>query len=611
MCPTFRHDLLPTKRRKTVAIMKKQNHHAELNGHFEGKKGLRQGDPISSLLFVMAMDVLYKMLDKGAVDQVFRPHPSCEDPLITHLSFADDVLIFFDGSEESLAGIMSILEEFKAVSGLRINKEKTGLLLDGGCSARCQEMAERLGIKQGALPIRYLGVPLSAKKVKKSDFQPLLDKVLLRFNSWTVRHLSFAGRFQLIQAVIYSTISFWASIFIIPKECIHLLEHMCNAFLWRGAPTTARGVKVSWISVCTPKEAGGLGLRRLEEWNRVLGLKLIWLIFAAGGSLWVSWVRRHLIADRNFWDIQPQRRDSWIWKSLCNLRHIARPMVICEVGNGSTARFWHDNWTSLGPLIDITGPRGPGVTGLHVDAVVAEALRDGDWWVRRSRSRNRLITMLRECLPEASPILNSEAEDIYLWKTGNRVASCTFSTADTWEALHPQGETVFWHRQVWFQGRIPKHAFITWVIARNRLGTRDRMRSWGLQVPATCILCNAADETRQHLFFDCPYSTEVWTFFCSRLNLHPPALFEDGLRWLRNPSPDEFVKLVAKLVFQAALYSIWKERNVRIHNQAFRPAQAVILEMKQTIQARLDPLSRASNSRRTDTTLLGTWFNFF
>lgn len=75
---------------------------------------------------------------------------------------------------------------------------------------------------------------------------------------------------------------------------------MCNAFLWRGAPTTARGVKVSWISVCTPKEAGGLGLRRLKEWNRVLGLKLIWLIFAAGGSLWVSWVRRHLIADRNF-----------------------------------------------------------------------------------------------------------------------------------------------------------------------------------------------------------------------------------------------------------------------------------------------------------------------
>ena len=503
---------------------------------------------------------------------------------------------------------MSILEEFKTVSGLRINKEKTELLLDGKCLVKCQEMAERLGIKQGALPIRYLGVLLSSKKMKKSDFQPLLDKVLYRFNSWTVRHLSFAGRFQLIQAVIYSTIAFWASIFIIPKECIKLLEQMCNAFLWRGALTAARGVKISWVSVCTPKEEGGLGLRRLEEWNQVLGLKLIWLIFAAGGSLWVSWVRSHLIRDKNFWELQPQKSDSWIWKSLCNLRHIAFPMIICEIGNGASASFWHDNWTSLGPLIDITGPRGPGVTGLHGDAVVAEALREDNWWVNRSRSRNMLISLVRDCLPEAGPIISSEHDCSYLWKLGNRVASCSFSTADTWAALHPQGESVFWHRQVWFQGRIPKYAFITWVTARNRLGTRDRMRSWGLQVSSTCILCNLADETRQHLFFYCSYSSELWTFFCSRLNIHPPVLFEDGLRWLRNPSPDEFVKLITKLIYQAAICSIWKERNNRIHNQRFGPTQTVILEMKQVIQARLDPLSRASNSRRTDTTLLGTWF---
>lgn len=398
---------------------------------------------------------------------------------------------------------MSILEEFKTVSGLGINREKTELLIDGGCSVRCQEMAERMGMKQGALPIRYLGVPLSSKKMKKSDFQPLLDKILFRFNSWTVRHLSFAGRFQLIQAVIYSTISFWASIFIIPKECIKLLEQMCNAFLWRGEPTSARGAKVSWISVCSPREEGGLGLRRLEEWNQVMGLKLIWLIFTAGGSLLVSWVRRNLIGDRIFWEIQPTRTDSWIWKNLCNLRHLARPMLVCEVGSGITARFWHDNWTSLGPLIELTGPRGPGTTGLHEDAVVAEALRDGEWWLSRSRSRNRLISMVRESLPDAAGIVASEVDDTYLWKPGNSVASSSFSAADTWEALHPAGEPVFWHRQVWFQGRIPKHAFITWVLARNRLGTRDRLRAWGLQVPATCVLCNTTDETRQHLFFAC------------------------------------------------------------------------------------------------------------
>ncbi|XP_056862324.1 uncharacterized protein LOC130510011 [Raphanus sativus] len=259
-------------------------------------------------------------------------------------------------------------------------------------------------------------------------------------------------------------------------------------------------------------------------------------------------------------------------------------MLVCEVGSGITARFWHDNWTSLGPLIELTGPRGPGTTGLHEDAVVAEALRDGEWWLSRSRSRNRLISMVRESLPDAAGIVASEVDDMYLWKPGNSVASSSFSAADTWEALHPAGEPVFWHRQVWFQGRIPKHAFITWVLARNRLGTRDRLRAWGLQVPATCVLCNTTDETMQHLFFDCTYSSEVW---------------------------NEFVKLIVKLVYQAAVYTIWKERNARIHNNSFRQATVVIREIKQAVQARLDPLSRAHRSRRTDITLLGTWMSRF
>lgn len=74
----------------------------ELIGYFQGKKGIRQGDPMSSHLFVLVMDILARSLDKGAAHGVFRPHPKCTAPLVTHLSFADDVLVFFDGSANSL-----------------------------------------------------------------------------------------------------------------------------------------------------------------------------------------------------------------------------------------------------------------------------------------------------------------------------------------------------------------------------------------------------------------------------------------------------------------------------------------------------------------------------
>lgn len=522
----------------------------------------------------------------------FKPHPSCEELLITHLSFADDVLVFFDGSEESLRGILEILEEFKQLSGLIINKDKTELMIDGGSFSLCHDLAEAQGIKQGALPIRYLGVPLSSKKMRISDFKPLLDKVEVRFNSWTVKHLSFAGRFQLIQAVIYSTITFWTSIFILPSECISILERMCNTFLWNGAPQSARGAKVSWDIICTPKKEGGLGLRKLADWNQVLALKLIWLLFAAGGSLWVSWIKRHKIGSASFWELEPLLGDSWIWKQLCKLSSIARPFLFCEVGSGRSASFWNDDWTELGPLIHLTDARGPAVSGLHKDATVAEALMNGEWWLSASRSRNAIITVLKQWLPAPDPIVLSSSDDKYLWRTGNNFISSTFSTTKTWTTLHPPSPTVFWHSQIWFKGRIPKHAFISWLVAWNRLVTRDQMRDWGIEVSPSCLLCSVCDENRQHLFFYCDFSSEIWGYFCTRLQVTPPTDFDDCLRWLKTSSSDPNILLIVKLLFQAIVYVVWKERNVRLHSSVSRSAQSVILEVKQVVRSRLDPLSR-------------------
>lgn len=60
----------------------------ELVEFLKGKKGLRQGDHISSSLFVLAMDILSKDLDKAAETNQFTAHPACRDLLVTQLSFA-------------------------------------------------------------------------------------------------------------------------------------------------------------------------------------------------------------------------------------------------------------------------------------------------------------------------------------------------------------------------------------------------------------------------------------------------------------------------------------------------------------------------------------------
>ncbi|KAL9840458.1 putative reverse transcriptase zinc-binding domain-containing protein [Arabidopsis thaliana] len=193
-----------------------------------------------------------------------------------------------------------------------------------------------------------------------------------------------------------------------------------------------------------------------------MALKLIWLLFTAAGSLWVSWIRINLIRHKCFWDL---------------------------------------NLSSSG--VDAHAP------------------------------------------------------------------SNSFSASKTWMALHPPGVQVNWHRSIWFKDRVPKHAFISWVVAWNRLHTRDRLKSWGFSIHVVCVLCNSGDESREHLFFNCPYSSAVWTYFTRCVGLSPPTSFMASLLWLKTASTSKNLSLIIKLLFQASIYLLLRERNSRIHTSSF------------------------------------------
>ncbi|WMV07687.1 hypothetical protein MTR67_001072 [Solanum verrucosum] len=77
------------------------------------------------------------------------------------------------------------------------------------------EILQKLGFSQGLLPFKYLGVPLSTKRVSILQYQPLIDKIMHRVQSWTFRFLSYARRAQLIKSVLFSIQVFWSQVFII------------------------------------------------------------------------------------------------------------------------------------------------------------------------------------------------------------------------------------------------------------------------------------------------------------------------------------------------------------------------------------------------------------
>ena len=167
--------------------------------------------------------------------------------------------------------------------------------------------------------MRYLGLPLLTKRKTSSDYAPLIERVRKRISTWTARHLSLAGRLQLISSVIYSITNFWMSVYRLPKQCLEKIDQLCSAFLWSGPAMSSKKDKITWENVCKPKEEGGLGLRSLTETNKVSCLKRIWCILSQS-MLRVKWVKRYFIRKGSFWSVKESSSlGSWMWRKLLNM----------------------------------------------------------------------------------------------------------------------------------------------------------------------------------------------------------------------------------------------------------------------------------------------------
>ncbi|GLT65660.1 hypothetical protein SLA2020_380770 [Shorea laevis] len=89
------------------------------------------------------------------------------------------------------------------MSGLTPNPDKRKIFMCGvDESVKCQLLAS-LGYKEGTLPVRYLGVPLISSRLKKVDCSILVDKIVGRVKSWTCKALSYAGRLQLGNSILF------------------------------------------------------------------------------------------------------------------------------------------------------------------------------------------------------------------------------------------------------------------------------------------------------------------------------------------------------------------------------------------------------------------------
>ncbi|GJV19940.1 putative RNA-directed DNA polymerase, eukaryota, reverse transcriptase zinc-binding domain protein [Tanacetum coccineum] len=308
---------------------------------FKIGKGLRQGDPLSPFLFILAVEALNVVLVEARNRNIFLGADVGRDKIpISHLQFADDALIVGQWSVPNAKNLTRILTCFNLASGLKVNFNKSKLFGIGVSSNEVNSVACSIGCQPSQLPCTYLGLPIGANMSRCSNWSPVVDRFQKRLSTWKCKNLSYGGRLTLIKSVLESLGVYFFSTFKAPISIIKKLE-----------------------SILGPRDQGGLNIGSLKVFNQAMLTKWWWRFLLEENALW----RKVIVSIHGncggFKTDSHTPYKSGPWYQVLKMKDDLSPYGISplslfkkKVGNGQTTRFWIDPWLG-GPPLRCTFPR--------------------------------------------------------------------------------------------------------------------------------------------------------------------------------------------------------------------------------------------------------------
>lgn len=530
-------------------------------------RGLRQGDPLSPLLFDFVMDCLAGLfsaaVDAGMLALIGNRHM----PFRTAL-YADDAVLFINPLVQEVMVVKQLLDLFGDATGLRTNYEKssiTPICCDG---IDLSAVLTCFGCQTKTFPCTYLGMPLSDSRLTRGDLQPIYDRICSKFQGWQHLHLNLGDRLILVRHVLSAMPIFQMLVLDLPVWLRKLIVKLLRSFLWENKEVASGGkCLVNWKAVCRPGVFGGLGITDLQAQG--IALRSRWL--------WQSWTD-----PAKPWQGLPLPIDA-------KTQSLFNSCVRFTLGDGARLKFWHDPWFEGGSFV----ARFPDLFKVCTrrQLTVKEALINSRW-----------TKHLRAFLPTQAIV-----QFVVLWELMDRVVLNTDeSDTASWRLTHDGRFTVASAYAIQFEGAI--RADFTTIVWKTEAPLRCKVFSW-LAVLGKCLtadnlikrnwpcnpicpLCRIKQEDAVHLLANCSFVKAVWMLVLNYCRLPatlcPPVSDVASLTtwWTAATEtvPQQHRHAWSSVV-QLVWWTVWKERNARIFRQHASSHHEVFYRFKDDLSA--------------------------
>ena len=156
---------------------------------------------------------------------------------------------------------------------------------------------------------------------------------------------------------------------------------------------------------------------------------------------------------------------------------------------------------------------------------------------------------------------------------------------------------VNWNYTIWFPQAIRRHAFIVWLAIQDRLVVQDKLLKWGMIESISCVFCRTNVEDRNHLFFGCQFTVDIWLRILRLCGYHrTPRNWENELLWVIATKGKSFCSITKRIAWGATIYHLWRQRNSRMYENTFAPADAIFHIICNDVRLRISSFQKVMDN---------------